>query len=918
MNWPSPMDFNQAVQTPALAFSDPDLKAGKVVVGPTGLPLPRSGNFADVYQVRGADGREWAVKCFTRAVTGLDTRYQKIGDALAKAKLPFAVGFTFLNDGVKVRGKWMPALKMEWVDGLLLNQMARDNAGNPAALDGLLAMWVKLCKRLREAGIAHGDIQHGNVLLVPGNSGGYSLKLIDYDGMYVPALANSPSGEGGHPNFQHPKRVETRAYSPDLDRFPHLVVATALKALAVLGQPLWDRFDTGDNMLFVENDFRDPANSKLFHELWAAKHPALNALVGRLLVACGKPIPQTPWLDQVAPDGVPLPLPPAQKPEAPQPAPAPVPQPRVQPPAPVRLGTQVLLPPARLGTQVLPPRRSSPLVPIAVVGGFLLVGGAVAGVLLLSDDKPTVQNTAPTDKTGHKDDDRDKQPPPPPPPDEGKGNVKPPVTPKVPKKEPDPIPPPPMTPVVEVLPPPRPKEAKPEPPKPVVRLPMPDDDKLTRAANKLQTDLKEDYARTLAAEKKALAQKLIGLAKEETDPIIRFAMLRDARDLAAAATEPALLVQALDGLGKWYEVDVEAQKLPAFRKILENTGKGELLKQLNELAVAAADAALDADDFDAAAKYAEVAVQAARKGALSPSALEDGTYRATLAARHGEAFAPVKPAADRLKLAPDDPDANLALGKFRCFTQSRWEDGLKLLAKGSNPSLKSLAELDLATPRMGAVEIKVADQWWEFAQAAMDAEKRAATARARFWYGRALAGLTGLERGRAETRSGFTLNGIDYRPGLFTTVECKDNPAVLKDAKLPRLDAAIDFTGSEFADKKKKVSSNDLSVKWQGEILPTRPGRYRLVVTMNANNVVKLRVDGKLLIDTTTAKGPRKEVTVTLDRAVPLVVEFAGKNNDTHLLKLMWVAPGSAEEEVIPAECLFHDKKHDAALPKGP
>src|SRR6478752_3191535 len=159
MNWPLPLDFNEAVQTPATAFSDSDLKAGKVVVGPTGLPLPRSGNFADVYQLRGADGREWAVKCFTRAVTGLDTRYQKIGDALAKAKLPFAVGFTFLNEGVKVRGKWMPALKMEWVDGLLLNQMVRENAGNPAVLDGLLAMWVKLCKRLREAGIAHGDVQ---------------------------------------------------------------------------------------------------------------------------------------------------------------------------------------------------------------------------------------------------------------------------------------------------------------------------------------------------------------------------------------------------------------------------------------------------------------------------------------------------------------------------------------------------------------------------------------------------------------------------------------------------------------------------------------------------------------------------------------------------------------------------------------
>src|SRR5437868_6962548 len=126
MSWPLPQDFNEAVQTPALAFDDPDLKAGQPVVGPQGLPLPRSGNFADVYQVRGADGRDWAVKCFTRPVVGLDFRYQKVGDTLAHEKLPFTVPFTFLPKGILVGGEWRPAVKMEWVNGLLLNQCVRE------------------------------------------------------------------------------------------------------------------------------------------------------------------------------------------------------------------------------------------------------------------------------------------------------------------------------------------------------------------------------------------------------------------------------------------------------------------------------------------------------------------------------------------------------------------------------------------------------------------------------------------------------------------------------------------------------------------------------------------------------------------------------------------------------------------------
>src|SRR6266540_545162 len=70
MNWPLPQDFNESVQNPATAFGDSDLKTGHTIVGPTGLPLPRSGNFADVYQIRAADSRNWAVKCFTRPVTG--------------------------------------------------------------------------------------------------------------------------------------------------------------------------------------------------------------------------------------------------------------------------------------------------------------------------------------------------------------------------------------------------------------------------------------------------------------------------------------------------------------------------------------------------------------------------------------------------------------------------------------------------------------------------------------------------------------------------------------------------------------------------------------------------------------------------------------------------------------------------------
>jgi hypothetical protein len=224
MAWPLSQDYNEAVQGPQTAFADPDLRSAQVAANALGLPLPCSGNFADVYRLTcPATGRSWAVKCFTRQVPGLRERYQQIGLCLEQARLPFMVEFTFLDQGIRVRGAWYPALKMQWVEGLMLNQFVKEHLDQPHVLETLCQVWVRLAGRLREAGIAHGDLQHGNVLLVPGTkAGSLAPRLVDYDGMWVPALAGIPSGEVGHPAYQHPRRLREGIYSRDVDGFPLL------------------------------------------------------------------------------------------------------------------------------------------------------------------------------------------------------------------------------------------------------------------------------------------------------------------------------------------------------------------------------------------------------------------------------------------------------------------------------------------------------------------------------------------------------------------------------------------------------------------------------------------------------------------------------------------------------------------------
>jgi hypothetical protein len=189
---------------------------------------------------------------------------------------------------------------MRWVEGLLLNEFVQTNLAKPAMLRALTQIWVRMARRLREADLAHADLQHGNVLLVPSSKNSSLLvRLIDYDGMFVPALAQKKSGEVGHPNYQHPQRARLGIYNREVDRFPLLVVATALRALAVDGKALWERYDNGDNLLFKESDLTAPEGSALIAELRRSSDALVQALTAKLVWSCHEEMDQTPLLDEL-------------------------------------------------------------------------------------------------------------------------------------------------------------------------------------------------------------------------------------------------------------------------------------------------------------------------------------------------------------------------------------------------------------------------------------------------------------------------------------------------------------------------------------------------------------------------------------------------------------------------------------------
>lgn len=290
MRWPNPTDYQDAVQNPKTCFHDPELKAGQVALLPIGLPRVASGNFASVYEIQ-TGVRRWAVRCFLRQALDQQRHYEQISRHLQSLRLPFLVGFEYQTQGIRVSGQTYPIVKMQWVNGVSLHTYIRKQLRRPQALRELAAKWRGLANSLHGSRMAHGDLQHGNVMV----SAGGQIRLVDYDAMYVPALHGSLCTELGHANYQHPKRAAVDN-SPSLDYFAALVIYASLQALAA-SPALWDRFHTGDNLIFSAADFKNPAASALFQELRTAPFPHLQALGAELALWCSQPLTALPDLE---------------------------------------------------------------------------------------------------------------------------------------------------------------------------------------------------------------------------------------------------------------------------------------------------------------------------------------------------------------------------------------------------------------------------------------------------------------------------------------------------------------------------------------------------------------------------------------------------------------------------------------------
>ncbi len=282
--YPGIAEYNQSAQNPATAFTDPELAGGSLATSALGLPIVLGGGFALTYTVS-SKAQKFAVRCFHRYVPDLKQRYAQISDAISGLRSKHFVAFEYQRQGVRVRSQLYPVVKMAWAEGPTLGAFIEDNYDDSAAMRALLSSFHELAYFLADRGIAHGDLENGNMVVRNG-----SLTLIDYDGMYVPEMPLGNGNELGHTHWQHPGRKADH-FGPRIDDFSFIMIDLSLDAIAH-DPTLYERYCTGDNILFQRADFENPKKSPLFRELRQMR--SLARKVDDFAKICRRPIKKVP------------------------------------------------------------------------------------------------------------------------------------------------------------------------------------------------------------------------------------------------------------------------------------------------------------------------------------------------------------------------------------------------------------------------------------------------------------------------------------------------------------------------------------------------------------------------------------------------------------------------------------------------
>ena len=261
MNYPLLSEYIESIQSAEDNFNE--LSYLRPVLDDGGQPVMTSGNFAVVFKMKDErSGKLYAVKCFTREQEGREEAYKLIAEELEGVESPYIVPIRFLEKELFVDSKQtdeteFPVLLMDWVEGKTLDKYLRENLDDQYALKMLAYHFSWLAQWLIPQPFAHGDLKPDNIIVREDGS----LVLVDYDGMYVPAMRGQKARELGSPDFRHPQRTEDD-FDEFIDDFPIASIFFSLNEIKRIPS-LLKEYGAKDRLLLSFLDYCDIQNSSV-------------------------------------------------------------------------------------------------------------------------------------------------------------------------------------------------------------------------------------------------------------------------------------------------------------------------------------------------------------------------------------------------------------------------------------------------------------------------------------------------------------------------------------------------------------------------------------------------------------------------------------------------------------------------------
>ena len=272
MNYPLISEYIEAIKNAEDNFNV--LITLRPVYDEAGEIVMSSGNFAVVFKMKDeSSGKLYAVKCFLREQEGRDIAYQQITDELEYVSSNYLCSIKYFQkelfvDSTVSSDTEFPVLVMDWAEGVTLDKYVHQHISDKYALQLITYQFCKMAAWLMSQPFAHGDLKPDNILVTEDGA----LVLVDYDGMYVPAMQGQKARELGSPDYRHPLRTED-CFNEHIDDFPLALIGMSLKAIA-LDTSLLQNNARSDSLLLSESDFHDIGECQMMKSLCALLNDA--------------------------------------------------------------------------------------------------------------------------------------------------------------------------------------------------------------------------------------------------------------------------------------------------------------------------------------------------------------------------------------------------------------------------------------------------------------------------------------------------------------------------------------------------------------------------------------------------------------------------------------------------------------------